>query len=342
MMRHPVIAIVLAAFALARGPGAAQAEELAPIKVGWGLSTAVAPAMIALDKGYFRQLGLAPEIAEFRGSADALSALATGDLDVDLGGVTAGFFNSAARGFDVRVVAPLSIQPGAPGTTPLVARKDLWDSGAIRSAADLKGRKVAVNAPGNGIEYKLSIILDAVGLSLSDVDLTRIGFPEMIIALQNRGIDAAVPAQPFGTLAVQQNLGVIMMKESEAGHGDVTTVVLFSGKFIREHRPLAVRYLQGLVAGMRDLVGDGWRSPRNFDIIAKYIHIKPEVLLGDVFPGFDPTLAIATRFDSLRRQEAVHMRNHRLEYETPLDPAAVIDPTLAKEAVATMPQLTPE
>jgi NitT/TauT family transport system substrate-binding protein len=342
MNRRQIVAAVLTACAVAGVTGAAQADDLARIDVGWGLTAAVAPAMIALDKGYFRQLGLAPEIMEFRGSANALSALATGELDVDLGGVTAGFYNSAARGFDVRVVAPLSIQPGAPGTTPLVARKDLWDAGVIRSAADLKGRKVAVNAPGNGIEYKLAIILDAVGLSLNDVDLTQIGFPEMMVALQNRAIDAAVPAQPFGTLAVQQNLGVIMMKESEAGHGDVTTVVLFGGKFIREQRPLAVRYLQGIVAGIRDLSGDGWKSPRNVGIMAKYIHIKPEILLADVFPEFDPTLAIATRFDSLRRQEAIHRRDHRLDYQTPLDPAAVIDPTLAKEAVATMPQLKPE
>src|SRR5579872_6879907 len=179
---------------LAQAAPACAAETVA---VGWGLTVATAPAMIAADKGYFRQLGLAPENMEFRGSADAVSALATGALDVDLGGVTAGFFNAVARGLDARIVAPLSIQPAAPGTTPLVARKDLWDQGLIRSAADLKGRKVAVNAPGNGVEYKLTVILQGAQLTLKDVDLTRIGFPEMMVALRNGAIDAAVLAQPF-------------------------------------------------------------------------------------------------------------------------------------------------
>lgn len=334
------LAAVALALALAAGP--VHAAELQPVKVGWGFSTAMAPVMIAEGKGYFRRLGLATDDENFRGSADAFSGLATGELDVDLGGVTAGFFNAAARGLDARVVAPLSLQGPAPGNSPLVARTDLWESGAIRSAADLRGRTIAVNAPGNGIEYKLALILESAGMSFSDVNLTRLGFPEMLVGLRTHGIDAAVVAEPFAQFAQEQKIATIMMKESEAGDGDLTTMVLMSGKFLRERRPLAVRYLQGIIAGTRDLQGDTWKSPENVAIIANYLKLDPKVVRDAPLPIFDPTIDIEARFASLERQEAMDRRNHYLDYAQPLDRAAVIDGSVAREAVATMPALRPE
>ncbi len=53
------------------------------------------------------------------------------------------------RNLDLRAVAALGIQPSPVIATPPVARKDLSDSGAIRSGADFKGHKVAVNVPGS-------------------------------------------------------------------------------------------------------------------------------------------------------------------------------------------------
>ncbi|HUB95135.1 MAG TPA: ABC transporter substrate-binding protein [Stellaceae bacterium] len=336
MVGRWLISLVLLAMT---APAAAALDK---VVVGWGITGATAPVMIALDKGYFRQLGIDPVMQEFRGSADAVSALATSNLDVDLGGVTAGFFNSVARGLDARVVAPMNIQPPAPGSTPLMARKDLWDSGAIRTARDLRGRKVAVNAPGNGVEYKLFLILQSAGMGFGDVDLTRLGFPEMLVALKNKGIDAAVLAEPFGTLAAQQNLAVFMTKESDFARGDVTTVVLFSGKLIRERRAVGVRFLQAIIGGIRDLSADGWRKPENVAIMTRYMHLSPAVLLASVFTAFDPTLDIDRGFASLEHQEAVHRTLGYLTYAKPLPRDQVIDPTLAREAVATMPTLKAE
>jgi NitT/TauT family transport system substrate-binding protein len=330
--------LYLAVFALT----AQSAAALDKVVVGWGITGATSPVMIALDKGYFQALGIDPDMQEFRGSADAVSALATGQLDVDFGGVTAGFFNSVARGIDARVVAPMNIQPPAPGSTPLMVRKDLWDSGAVRTATDLRGRKVAVNAPGNGVEYKLYLVLESAGMGFGDVDVTRLGFPEMMVALKNRGIDAAILAEPFGTLAAQQNIADFMMKESNAGYGDTTTVILYSGKFIRERRDVGVRFLQALIHGIRDLAGDGWKKPENVAIMTKYMHLKPEVLLASSFTEFDATLDIVRHFPSLQHQEAVHRVLGYLTYPAPLKADQMIDPSLAREAVATLKTLKPE
>ncbi|HXQ52474.1 MAG TPA: ABC transporter substrate-binding protein [Stellaceae bacterium] len=312
---------------------AARAQALDTAMVGWAPSTPMAPALIAVDKGYFETLGIKPDLDAIRGTMDALPALATGRLDVVLGGVTAGVLNAIASGLDLRVVAPLSIQPPAPSSTPLVARKDLWDAGTIRSAADLRGRKVAVNGSGNGIDYRLSLILETAGMTLKDVDLTKINFPEMVTALASRGIDAGMVTEPYASVAIQQETGVVMMKESGAGAGEVTTFVLFSGKFIRERRAVAVRFLEGVRQGMLDLAGEKWRSPENAAIVAKYLKMDPATYIASGIPGFDPTLDIARCADSIRQQEAMHRKNGFLQYPNPLAPAQMFDASLAKEAV---------
>ncbi len=302
------------------------------VTVGWTPSTPMAPLLVAADKGYFEKLGIKPDLDAFRGAMDAMSALATGQLDVSLGGATAGLFNSISRGLDARIVAPLSIQPPAPGSTPLVVRTDLYKAGTIRAAADLKGRKVAVNGAGNGVDYRLSIILETVGMGLKDVDVTKLAFPEMVTALETKGIDAAVIGEPFGTMAANHGAGVILMKESAIGEGDINTFVLMSGKFIREHHDRAVLFLRGLRTGMLDIAGDKWRAPDTVAILTKYLRTDPAVLLASSFPHFDPTLAIDTYLPSIRRQEAMHRKNGFLQYDKPLDPAAMFDTALAKEA----------
>jgi NitT/TauT family transport system substrate-binding protein len=308
------------------------AYALETVSVGWTPSTPMSPLLIAADKGYFAKLGVKPDLDAFRGAMDAMSALATGQLDVSLGGITAGLFNGLSRGLDARAVAPLSIQPPAPGSTPLIVRTDLWQDGTIREAKDLKGRKVAVNGAGNGVDYRLSLILAGVGMSLKDVDLTKLSFPNMVTALETKGIDAALVGEPFGTMAANAGRGVILTKEAAVGEGDVNTFVLFSGKFIREHRDAGVRFLKGLRAGMLDL-GDGkWKEPANVAIIAKYLHVDPKIFLAASFPNFDPSLSLTHHLDSVRRQEAMHRQNGFVHYAEPLAVAAMFDESLAAEA----------
>lgn len=311
---------------------AAPAWAVDTVTVGWTPSTPMAPLLVGVDKGYFAKLDIKPDLDAFRGAMDAMSALATGQLDVSLGGATAGLFNGMERGLDARIVAPLSIQPPAPGSTPLVVRTDLYDAGTIRAAADLKGRKVAVNAAGNGVDYRLSLVLETAGMTLKDVDLMKLAFPEMVTALSTKGIDAAVIGEPFGTLATKKGFGVILMKELEIGEGDVNTFVLMSGKFLREHHDRAVRFLRGLRAGMVDLQGDKWREPENIAILTKYLRAEPAVLLASTFPRSDPSLAIDKYLLSIRRQEAMHRKNGFVTYDKPLDPAAMFDTQVAKEA----------
>ena len=326
--------LVVAGLALAL-PAAAQ-EKIDKVSMGTTPTLAQCSYYVADARGYLKDEHIVTEAANFRGAQDAVSAIATGELDVNLGAINAGFLNAMHQGVDYRAVAALGIQSLPVTATPLIARKDLWDSGAIKTGADLKGRKVAVNTPGASPEYFLSLILERHGLTLKDVDETMLGFPQMVIALGNKGIDAAVPAEPFATLAIKQGSAALVSEEASLGGGDMTTVFFFSGKFIRERPDVGVRFLRAMIRGVRECQGFYTRNPEMVAILAKATNIDPQMIMDSVPYGFDPDLNISKYVDSIRRQERQHMKDGRIDYKDPVPMDHIVDASLVHKAALSL------
>jgi NitT/TauT family transport system substrate-binding protein len=322
--------------ALTIAVGTRAEEKMDKVSMGTTPTLAQCSYYVADARGYLKEEHIQTEAANFRGAQDAVSAMATGELDVNLGAINAGFLNAMSQGVDYRAVAALGIQPLPVTSTPLVARKDLWDSGAIRTGADLRGRKVAVNTPGASPEYFLSLILERHGMTLKDVDETMIGFPQMVIALQNKSVDAVIPAEPFATLSIKQGSGALVDEEASIGGGDMTTVFFFSGKFIRERPEVGVRFLRALIRGVRVCQGFYTRDPAMVEILAKATHIAPETIAAAVPYGFDPDLDIGKYLDSIRRQERQHMKDGRINYKEPLPMDHMVNVDLVHKAAASL------
>ena len=325
---------LLVALVCSVAPAAAQ-QKTDKVVLGMTISIADAPYYVAEAKGYLAAEHIEADASTYRGAQDAVAALATGEMDVAMGAINAGFFNAANQNLDLRAVATLGIQPLPVTATPLVARRDLWDSGAIRSGADLRGRKVAVNTPGASPEYFLSLILDKYGMTLKDVDETMIGFPEMVVALRNRAIDAAIPAEPFATLAIREGLAALVKPDAEAGGGDMTTVFFFSGHLLRDRPEAGLRFLRALIRGTRDAI-DYRSKPEIVAIVAKAVKLAPEIVMAAYPYGFDRDMNIAKYEASIRRQESRHMRDGRLNYTAPVAMERMIDATLVHQAAATI------
>ncbi|HUZ73109.1 MAG TPA: ABC transporter substrate-binding protein [Stellaceae bacterium] len=336
MVTRMIVQRALAAiFLIVALPAAAPAKD-DTVSVGLVISLAQAPYYIAEAKGYFAAEHIAIDSGNFSGAQDAISALATGRLDVSLGAISAGFFNAQARGLDLRAVAALGIQPSPVIATPPVVRKDLWDSGAIKSGADFKGRKIAVNVPGSIPEYLLTLILAKYHMTLKDVDETTLGFPQQVIAFKNKGIDVGFLPEPFAAVALKQGSVAIIKPEAAVGTGDLTTMVFFSGHFMRDRPDVAERFLRAVLRGARDAQGAYLQNPQIDAMLAKETGLKADAIAASIAFDFDPNLDIAKFADSLRRQEHVHMMNGRLNYKTPLPMDRLIDASLVHKAAASL------
>ena len=93
-----------ASSASAASPPAAPAREPDKVAVALVRSINSAPFAVAQGRGYYEAEGLAVEPAEVRSAADTVAALGTGQLDVNVGTISAGTFNSWQRG--VKMIVP--------------------------------------------------------------------------------------------------------------------------------------------------------------------------------------------------------------------------------------------
>jgi len=276
-MKLPVLRLVALGAAVVASLSVASAQTT----VGVGMTNVSSDAgfFIADKKGYFRDEGIAVTMTPFASAAKMIAPLGTGQLEVGGGTVAAGLYNAVERGINMKIVADkASVKDGYEYSTLLV-RKDLVDSGRYRSLADLKGMNVATGAQGSGSESSLNEALKKAGLKFGDVNVVYMGFPEMLAAFKNKGIDACITNEPTVTRAIQGGFAVRGSKDT-IYPGQQTAVVLFSDEFIKQ-RAVAQKFMNAYIRALRDYndaLKDGRLAGPHADgiiaILNEYTNIK--------------------------------------------------------------------
>jgi NitT/TauT family transport system substrate-binding protein len=266
------------------GTGAEAADR---VKVGVLKLTSSAPIFVGVEKGFFREYDVEPELLYFQAAAPIATALAAGQIEVGATGLTAALYNIVLGGEKLWIVADKGREwPGYP-LTAIVVQKELWDGG-LRSLAALKGKRIGITQLGSTFHYHLGNVLEKEGLSLADVKILPLqAMSAAMEALRGKQVDAVVLPQPFPGTAEEQGFGKII-----AWSGDLfawqATAVFYSQKFAAD-RDRAVRFMKGYVRSSRfyhDAVlvqKDGRIQPGpGYDdvvaITAKYTAAKPEVI----------------------------------------------------------------
>src|SRR5262245_2913510 len=118
----------------------ARAQGTTPVKIGLvvlGDLGIAAPAMVALEKGYFKQNGLEAELIPFKGGPDLLKGVLAGSADIGLTGATDPLV-FRDRGTTIRAVATLLEKNHF--TLTVVPQ--------IKRVEDLKGGSIGVTSVG--------------------------------------------------------------------------------------------------------------------------------------------------------------------------------------------------
>jgi NitT/TauT family transport system substrate-binding protein len=248
-----------------------------PVSVGATAIIASSGLFVGIERGYFRQQGLDIQTSVVSNSNDTLPLVATGKMDVANNAVTAFMVNAVNDGVNMKWVAGQASYTPKHGTLGLVVRKELYDSGQVRSLKDLKGRKVAVPIIAGGGAIVLDRGLAKVGMTKADVDLSELAVPNMLAALQNGAIDAAMPAEPVVVQIADQGIGVILMYSDEMFPNMESTQWMYSPQFAANRTEVGVRYMIGLLKGARDFnkaFKDGTDKADILNILIKYTSVK--------------------------------------------------------------------
>src|SRR5947209_6229763 len=239
-----LVSVLVVALVLAACGGSKSADAPTKLTVGYIPVMVDAPLYIGIEKGYFKQENLDIKLAPLAGGTDIITQTATGNFDVALGGLGVATFNALAKNIGIKVVAPLHSET-PPVVTPLVVSKKVYDSGQIRSVADLKGKKVSINAAGSATEYWLARALEKGGLKLSDVQVEYIAFPDVPAALENGAIAAAMLGEPLVTQA--RDKGQIQVLSDDFISGFFPTIVLYNTKFATDKKTAAQGFMNAYI-----------------------------------------------------------------------------------------------
>src|SRR5262245_42904661 len=271
-----VTTLLMTAFFVA--PPATEAQT--KVKIGVLKLTSSAPIFVGVEKGFFKEFGVEPELVYFQAAAPIATALAAGQVEVGATGLTAALYNIVLQGEKLWIVADKGREwPGFP-LVGIVVQKELWDAGKLRSIRDLKGRSIGVTQLGSTFHFQIGNILEKEGLALSDVRIVPLqAMPATMEALRGKQVDAIMVPQPFPGATEAQGFGKILAWAGDLYPWQIATI--FYAKGFAADRARAVAFMKGYVKASRHY----------FDAALAQKDGKPAP-----GPGYDELVAITARY----------------------------------------------
>jgi NitT/TauT family transport system substrate-binding protein len=241
-MKMPILARLVAAGAmLAACAGTAPAQAPKPWKHGIIAPKADAGFLLmAAKRGFAEREGLKLELLEVKDDQIGLKALLAGELDSYEGGAQ-GAIAAGVRGGDVKIM----------GCHWVVVPHGIMVKAGIDKMEDLKGKAIAVSAPGSFPDMLARLALAKFNVAPSDVRLAAVGGDrDRYTALVGGVVDAAVVSNEYLPLASSKNLKMLL--EGKDALPNFLRICMFSsGKVLAQRREDAIRYLSAQSKALR-------------------------------------------------------------------------------------------
>jgi len=215
-------------------PRSADGEATPPVIEQPDLNVAVVPAVdsagffVALHEGLFAARGLHVTFIPAVSSETVINAQGLdepGDrIDISCGNYVS--YIQAQENYDQGKRSSSVSSAMVAADLDIFAEGSVMESGAqglyvmpgsrVRTLADLEGRIIGVNAPGNILYLLTASALADHGLSVSGARFAYYPLPEMAAMLKSGKIAAAVLPEPFASQA-EQSMGVTLLADLDQG-----------------------------------------------------------------------------------------------------------------------------
>lgn len=194
--------------------------EKSTVNVGVMLGVDCTGAQLGILKDLFKEEGLTVKAETVQSGAVAIPKIAAGSLDFTFGNWVSFMKAQAAGAADLKFISESYIAPPNSNFALITG-----PNSGVKSAKDLRGKKIAVNAKGNINELLIRAVFDANDIPFDSIELKEMAFPDMAGALAAGTVDAAALVDPF-VAAAQKEIGAKI-------------VVDLTGKGVTENFPLA-------------------------------------------------------------------------------------------------------
>jgi len=249
----------------------AHAADMKKIVIGSVPSPTAVGTWIAIDKGYFRDAGIDVDMENAQSAGAVMPLLASNRIQVIEGGMAASYWNALGQGMPVTIAMER-------GTTPLnhtlLVRADL--AGTIKTIADLKGHSFAQVSPDGIQQYEAGKAIAPAGLHMKDLDVKFIAYPQLVVAFQNRAVDAGMSIPPYSDAIIDQKLGFALVDIDKAVRPVpmANVVYMINTDWAKSDPKTAHRVFVALARGARDYCQAYHGGPNRDDVIKLMIEKK--------------------------------------------------------------------
>src|ERR1700681_5114099 len=196
--------------------------------------------LMAARRGFAEREGLRLDLLEVKDDQIGLKALLAGELESYEGGGQ-GTIAGDVRGADVKIIGC---------HWPLVAHGLMVKLG-VGAIQDLKGKSIAVSAPGSFPDMFARVALAKFNLSPADVVLAAVGGDrDRYTALIGGVVDAAVVSNEYLPLPTSKNFKMLL-SGSDAGPNFLRVCMFSTGKVLAARREDAIRFLTAQSKALR-------------------------------------------------------------------------------------------
>jgi NitT/TauT family transport system substrate-binding protein len=238
------------------------------IRVGYIGLTCEAPIFMALEKGFFKEEGLDPEMVKCEW-ANYKDVLALGGFDVTHHLIMY-FLKPVEQGLDVKFTGGIHR-----GCLRVQAPLD----GKIKGIQDLRGKRIGVPGMGTPPFIFANRVLGANGIDPSKEITWRV-FPagELGLALDKGEVDAVADSEPIGSLLIAQ--GKVRNIADQANDPpykeEYCCAVLLNGKYLAKNPKASAAATRALLKGAKWVEANPAAAAR-LSVQKKYLASNPEL-----------------------------------------------------------------
>jgi NitT/TauT family transport system substrate-binding protein len=265
----------LALLAVVTASGIARAEPLL-IRNSYVVPVSNWEPMIVEKKDLAKHWGKSyvMEAVRYQGTPPMITALANGELEIaNLAYSTLGIAVDNAGISDLRVIAD-DFRDGVPGyfSNQFFVRKD----SGIKKIEDLKGKVLATNAVGAGIDIAMKAGLKKHGLiDKRDFTVIEAPFPTMAAMLKDKKADLVSAVLPFALAPQLNEIGIPLYDQTEGLGASQFVFWTARQSWIDKNRAALVDYMEDMLRIER-----WYLDPKNHDeamqIAGRLLKIPPE------------------------------------------------------------------
>jgi ABC-type nitrate/sulfonate/bicarbonate transport system substrate-binding protein len=195
----PFLRLLFLAFCCLLAPIGAGAQS-SNIRIAFNGFGGIAPLYLGQDVGIFKKHGLNLEMIFIPGGSLSLQALIGKSLDLLMTGGPP-VVNAYLQGAKIKIIG------GATNLLPYM----FVATGGIRSAEQLKGKRIGISRFGSNTDYVVRLALNQFALSPNEVQIIQVGGSQArLVAMKSGAIQATVLSPEETLVAQKMGYGILL------------------------------------------------------------------------------------------------------------------------------------